>query len=73
MPAAVVALYDDIPSGAAPATERVAWLDRKAAVFDRLATCTDARFTDSDRAYSAARAVEARHAAHIIREQEAQR
>lgn len=67
--AAVVALYDTMPAFTAPATERAAWFDTKAAVFDRMATSTNPFITAAHKATAAEMAQAARETAHAIREQ----
>lgn len=70
--AAIVALYDTMPAFTAPATERAAWFETKAAVFDRIAS-TDQIGGDSYRATAAELAKAARLSANTIREQGDQR
>lgn len=68
--AAITALYDTMPAFSAPATERAAWFDAKAAVFDRIAANTTNPFVgDTQRATAAAMAETARQTANTIREQ----
>lgn len=69
IPAAIVALYDTMPAFSAPAAERAAWFDTKAAVFDRMATSTNPFTTDAQRATAAEMAETARQTANTIREQ----
>lgn len=71
--AAVVAMYDAMPAFTAPATERAAWFDAKAAVFDRMATSTNPFITDTHKATAAEMATAARRTANTVRKQGDQR
>ena len=64
--AAIVALYDAMPAFTAPAAERAAWFETKAAVFDRIATSPNGG--DAFRAKAAELAAAARDLAESTRE-----
>lgn len=68
---AIASLLDTMPGINAPASDRAAWFDAKAAVLQRIA---DHELTSTEDAVKAATmAGHARQAANTIREQEAQR